>query len=266
LVVVCAAGLALAGGSEDKPERIHPRLSAEDALTAWELEARHVADKLDLSDEKADQLAGAFVETKRRLAKTGMQRRQEVRAEFDALRAKIADPGSMPADLSESEREELRETLSALIDEKMQARAEERGKERDRFAESIGVFLSETETEAVVGRLGSFSGQWDCMVDTIAKFNLGEKQATALEAINTYFIEYAKLRETAFGESDEDFVELCEKLISIKAIRERSIAALLTEDQFAKWQEGVRLRGPGRGPRALLGEEEAEGSGSHEEE
>jgi hypothetical protein len=247
-VMVIATGLIALGASGEEVDRFHPRLSVEEARAAWELQARHVASKLDLPDEKIDQLIDTYEDTKTRLAKVGMARAEKVHEDFATLRAKLADPRSLPEHLTDRECEELREALSALMDEKIQAMAERRAVEKERFGKAVATFLTKDQTEVVVSRLGSFNKQWDFMVHTIAGFDLGEKLFTALETINVYAMEYAKVRETAFGESEEDFLELSTKLTGIKLARDHALAELLSEDQLVAWKKATAEMGPGRGP------------------
>ena len=226
------------------PEEIH---------AAWELQANHVADKLGLSDEEAEKLVGAYKKTRQELVDAWLEGREKAKKEFSALGLKVGEPGKLPEDLSEEEQEELQRVLSGFMYEMMQAAAERRAVAREEFGKAVGRFLPEDRAKSAVDLLGSFSRRWDMMVYKIAGFKLGDKEAAALEAINTYVNEYEKVREEAFGETEADFLVLCEKLIGIKTARDRAFSELLSDEQFEEWQEMV-LR-MSRRPGAMVGGE-----------
>ena len=115
LTATAVAGLFLLGAASDEERPMRAPLSPEDSAAAWALQSRHVAEKLGLPEEKAAELVSTFKEARQRLAKAWQERRGEARGEFAALRAKIGEPGSMPGDLTDREREELEAALSAFI-------------------------------------------------------------------------------------------------------------------------------------------------------
>ena len=195
------------------------RLSPEDAKKAWALEAQHVAGKLELKKDATTKLTEAFAAARTGYAKAMVAKREE-------LSADTGDRGSRYA----AYRKAGEEVAAA---------------EREKFEKALTASLTKEQVKKALERLGSFNRRWDGMVHTLAGFDLGEKQAEALELVNQYVVDQSKLFATASG-SEGDFTALRDKMTEMKTALDKSLSALLSEEQKTKWTEATASR---RGPR-----------------
>jgi hypothetical protein len=207
-------------GGEGRGEGRGARLSSEDAKKAWALEAQHVAGKLELSKEAAIKLTEAFAAARTSYSKAMEAKREELRADTGDRSSRYAAYRKVQEEVTKAEREKLEKALAA--------------------------FLNKEQVQKVLERLGSFSGQWDRMVHTLAGFELGEKQPDALELVNQHVVDQAKLFESVTGPG-ADFMALRDKFVALKEKLDKSLAPLLSEEQMTKWTEATtRQRGPRR--------------------
>lgn len=191
------------------------RLAPEQAEAAWKLEAQHVASKLGLSEDNTTKLVDAYIKARKDYQTALEERRSSMERGPDA-------------------REAMRKAMLEVADSA-----------RENLKKAVAAFLDEKQTEAAVQRLGTFDFRWDQMVHTIAGFNLGEKQADALELINTYVIESRNLMRsrTEAGSPPEDFRE---KAMTLRAKLDEDLSKILSEEQMTQWKQAV---GFGGGPR-----------------
>ncbi len=196
------------------------RLSPEDAKKAWALEAEHVAGKLEFKKDATAKLTEAFA-----AARVGYAKAME--AKLEELMTDTGDRSSRFAAYREA-REEV-------------AKAE-----REKLEKALGAFLKKEQVKKALERLGSFDRRWDSMVHTLAGFDLGEKQAEALELVNQYVVDQSKLFETVSG-ADGDRTALRDKFVSMREALDKSLSALLTEEQMTKWTEATASRRGRRG-------------------
>jgi hypothetical protein len=218
-IVVVLALVPMAVQAQPGGER-GDRLSPEDAKKAWALEARHVAGKLELSKDATAKLTEAFAAARTGYAKAMAAKREELSADTRDRSSRYA-----------AYRKTGEEVATA---------------EREKFEKALTAFLTEEQVKKALERLGSFNRRWDDMVHTLAGFDLGEKQTEALELVNQYVVDQSKLYATASG-SEGDFTALRDKMTEMKTALDKSLSALLSEEQLAKWTEATtRQRGPRR--------------------
>ncbi|HOJ33924.1 MAG TPA: hypothetical protein PKY35_07025 [Candidatus Hydrogenedentes bacterium] len=219
-VAFCLSALAQPGPGEGRGARA--RLTQEQAEAAWKLQAQHVGSKLGLSEENVGKLVEAYVKARKDHQTALEERRSSMERGPDAREAWR----KATLELAEGARENLKKAVASFLDEK--------------------------QTETAVQRLGTFDARWDVMVHTIAGFNLGEKQADALELINTYVIESRALMATRSeaGPPSEDFRE---KAMALRTKLDENLSKILSEEQLAQWKQavafgtGARRGGEGRG-------------------
>jgi hypothetical protein len=216
-VVVFAAAVAPVLAAAQEGRRRRPRLTPEDRDAALVLRAEHVAATLGLTKEVTGQLVFAH---------------REARESFNRSMAATWRDGRSSEEARSSR---SRATYAQLA-------AEERAK----FEKAIAAFLTEEQAKKVADRLGAFSSQWDVMVHTVAGFELGEKQGDALEFINTYIIDRAKLWESADAQG-EDRTALVDKVDGLKEKLDESLAPFLSEEQKGAWEVATSQR---HGPRS----------------
>ena len=226
LVLIVLFVLALTSATvyaQQQPVRPRFGLPADKADAAQTLEAQHVAGKLGLSQENTTKLVAAYKAARKAYGEA-----------IRSNRSNIAKP-------EEGAPVDRQARMKARREQQQKATAEA----CETLRKAVSAFLNENQTKTAVEKLGIFDMQWDMMVDTLAGFKLGEKQDKALELVNGYVVERAKTMATLFSGSG-DTSGLREKLTGMSAKLDQDLAAILSEEQLAKWKETTTM-GPGRG-------------------
>jgi hypothetical protein len=99
-----------------------------------------------------------------------------------------------------------------------------------------------------VAQLGTFSNDWDRMVQLIATFKLADKQTKALDLISAYMVDYTAVRNKAIASGD--FQSMRTVAQEYKTKLDDGLKPILSEEQMAKWTEATAARsrrGGGRG-------------------
>ena len=119
--------------------------------------------------------------------------------------------------------------------------------EREKFKTALAAFLTEEQAKKAVDMLGVFNTRGDHMAHLLIGYQLGEKLDKALDLVDTYVLEQNKLWESASGEQ-ADFSAQREKMTALKNDLDKGLAAILSEEQLAKWKEATTFqRGGGQG-------------------
>lgn len=185
-------------------------LSPEKRDAAWGIEAGGVAQQLKLSDEKAAKLTAAY-----KAART---------SQGEAMRELRATAERGPGMFQE-----------------MQALNEA---ELGKLKKSLAGDLSDDEITGALASLGTFSTQWDRLVDVFASFGLGDdKQGKGLALIAKYVVDSDKARAEAIA--NMDFQSMRGAMQTLKGELDTAIAATLSEEQLATWKEKTAQRGRG---------------------
>jgi hypothetical protein len=206
-----------------------PQLSSEDREAAWELQAKGVAKDLGLADDAAAKLVDAY--------KTARRSHQE------ALAGLAGGGGGALGGGGGAERFQAFQKLNE--------------EHRAKLKEALSGVLNEEQAGRALASLGTFSRQWDRLVDTLAGYGLdGEKQAKGLSLIAAYVVEadaaMAKAREGG------DFQAIRTAAQGLKDKLDTSMADVLSAEQLAQWKTATVFRGgrggPGRGPEGGAGQ------------
>ncbi len=195
-----------------------PRLTPEQSKAAWAIEAKHVAGKLELSEEATGKLVKAYSDAQTAYAESMNKKREELQAQG-------------------GDREGMRGAFRKAMEEVRTA-------EREKFSAALAAFLNEEQTKKVVSQLGGFNGSLDNMVNILAGFKLEDKQAKALDLVLAYTLEQTKLWTQATGEQ-QDFAALREKMTALKTKLDTDLGEILSNEQLAKWKEATAPRGRG---------------------
>ncbi|MBS0189596.1 MAG: hypothetical protein U0573_09195 [Phycisphaerales bacterium] len=150
-------------------------LSAEKAKAAWELEAKGVAHRLGLTADQTKSLTAAYLAAREsqqsateKIRQEAMQKAQENGGGFESMREMM---------------KQVEETTTA---------------ERAKFKQAISGSLSSEQADKAVASLGTFSRQWDRIVDVFGGFKLeGDKQQQGLNAIEDYSVAMAAAQAKA---------------------------------------------------------------------
>ncbi|MFH0794119.1 MAG: hypothetical protein V2A74_08825 [bacterium] len=186
------------------------QLDPADAETAWGLQAKGVAQSLSLAPEVEGKLVAAY---------KGARKSQS-----DAV-AKLSSTGDRTA--------------------RFQATRDLNVAEKNKLQASLKTILSDAQTSKALETLGSFSGQWDRMVSTIAKMNLEAKnQGTALSAIQGYVVKSEKARAQVAG---GDFTAMREATQKLRTELDDELGKVLTKEQLEAWKAATPAGGQGRG-------------------
>jgi len=207
-----------------------PLLSTEESKAAWAMQAGHAAQKLELGDDAAKQLAQAYEAARTSYAAAIDKKREELRGVTEDRSARWAAYRKMYTEVGTAERE--------------------------KFEAALAAFLSEGQAKKAVDMLGVFSTRGDHMVHLLAGYELGDQQGKALDLINTYVLEQNKLWENVSGQ-ETDVSAQREKMTALKSDLDKGLAAILSEEQLAKWKEATTFRrggGQGGGGRGRGGE------------
>lgn len=188
-----------------------PELAPEKAEAAWKLQAECVAKELGLSKENAEGLVNAY--------KAARKTYQE------GVRALFEEEGG--------DRSSRYEAFRKLRD-----------KERGKLEEALKGILKEKQVAQAMASLGTFDRRWDRYVDTLAGFELGdEKLSKALVLVNQSVADADKVMREALASEDRESMR--EKRRELKEKLDTALAAVLSEDQQAKWSEATASQGPG---------------------
>lgn len=189
-----------------------PQLAPEKAEAAWQLEAGCVAKALELSEENTQGLVDAY-----KAARTSHQ---------EGIQALFTDTGGDRGS-------------------RFQAFREFREKELGKLDEALKGILTEAQAAKAIVSLGTFDRRWDGYVDTLAGFELGDEKLTkALVLVNQYVVDADKVMREAMA--NQDLMSMREARRELKEKLDTALAAVLSEDEQAKWGEATAFRGPGQ--------------------
>lgn len=211
------------------------RLSPENLQAAWAIEAKHVATKLELSEEATAKLVKSHADAQKAFAEAMNKKREEMRAEG-------------------GDRQGVRGTFRTVFVELRKA-------EREKFSTALSEFLTEDQTKKAVSQLGTFSSSLDRMVHLVAGFKLEDKQAKALDQLFAYNLEQAKLW-TEDAAEQQDFAALREKMTALKTKLDTDLAEILSNEQLEVWKEATTYRGRGFGGGGQTGPRDGRGRGA----
>jgi len=218
--IVAALCFAAFAHAQTRGQR-RPPMSQEEATAVWTLQANHVAGTLDLSKEQTAKLVDAY-KTARESYQTAYRERRE---------AAMADAGQGD-----------RRARSRAMREAQQEVAKAEIAKLEKALSGIG----EEKVKKAVAQLGTFSGEWDRMVQVIAGFKLGDKQAKALELVTTYVVDSTAARNKAVASGDFESMRGIGREQRTKL--DDGLKAILSEEQMASWTEATQRRRRGGMP------------------
>ena len=205
-----------------------PRLAPEQAKTAWELEAKTVAQHLGLPDDATAKLVKTYVEARHDQEEAIAKKRDELTAGRGG-----DEPGA-----DEGDRPRGRRRGGAFV----RQIAELNQAERQKLETGLKSFLSQDQVEKAMPALGSFHRGWDVMVSTVAGFGLDQgKQGAALDAIEKFVVATADARQP---EERDDRQAMREHLRAAHETMMSSMESILSSDQMDQFTE--IQRGGGR--------------------
>jgi hypothetical protein len=216
VVVLCVAALMISAcwtpNTAAQPGRGGPELAPEKAEEAWKLEAVCVSQELGLSEKDTEVLVDTY-----KAARKGYQ---------EAVQKLFED--------QEGDRRS-----------RYQAYRELREKERGKLEEALKGTLNEKQLAEAIASLGTFDRRWDRYVDSLVGFELGEEKLfKALSLVNQYVVDRDKAMQEAIA--NEDWESMRETRREMKERLDAALAAVLSEDQQAKWSEATAFRRRGR--------------------
>jgi hypothetical protein len=193
-----------------------PQMDPAKAKAAQELEATGVAKHAGLNDGQTKALVKVYLAARESHAAASEKMRQEMRdGNGDGGRPDFAAMQQKMQDLNKSERE--------------------------KFKNALGSTVSAEQGAKVLTSLGTFNMQWDRWVDALAELKLEPaKQQQGLEAIEAYVIDTEKARGGDREAMREAMQSSREKLTD-------SMKKILNDEQFAKFEAGMRPGGRGQG-------------------
>ena len=188
----------------------------EEMAKAWDSQAATVARSLTLDDAKTKQLTDAYKASREALAKAAV--------------SQMAGGGqSGPGGSGRGE------AYRKLITD-----------ERAKLDAKLKEFLTPEQATSALAVLGTYSVQWDGMVNSLNALGLDDKAKTdAMSAIAGYVTEAAKVREAAGGDRDV----MREKMGELRSKLEAELAKFLAADQLTKLKEMPGFRQGRGGPR-----------------
>lgn len=209
-----------------------PMLTPEKAKAAWEVQAKHVAKGLTLSDDNAAKTVKAYVDARESHRAALEKARQEA---MDKARSAAEEGKDNDADARDAARNAGAE-MQKVITEALKA-------EQTKFEASIKKFLTADQATKVMASLGTFNPTWDNMADALIGFNLDSaKNDQALSTVETYVIAVGKVHDSDDREAARTATQEARKQLS------DAMKGILSEEQFGKFQRTmVSGRGPGRG-------------------
>jgi hypothetical protein len=247
-----------AGSGDRPPQRDRARamqpLSPEKAEAAWKLEAQGMAKGLGLSEEAAPILVSAYVKARQNV-REGLDKLRSDRPQRGAGRGASGAPGAQGAqeqddDTGRPQRRRPPGAFGQPTDDNPRGENQDKRNEllaaaKEKLGADLAGILAGAQLEYAVTVLGTFSGAWDVMVDTIAGFKLGEEKTyAALKPIEVHIAETATLERGSRqdrGAGMQARSESRQKLLD-------AMKGLLNDEQYAAFQRAVpggRTRGQG---------------------
>ena len=228
-VLACAVTLAILSpttwaqeDSSPRPPRegrerpsARARLTPERAEIAWQWQAKSVALELELATDETTKLVEAYVASRKHLNAKVRKARQANDGEEGGRRGRRGRGFAFDPQLAEAEREALESGLTS--------------------------FLPADQTKKAVTSLGSFSRQWDTMVDTILGFELEkDKTYAAVGATRQYVALLGALWRTGDRQAmRQGMLEARENLMD-------DLGASLSDTQLEEFQQATSPRRRGR--------------------
>jgi len=211
------------------------RMSPANTQAAWAIEAKYVANKLELSEEYTGKLVKAYTDARNGYIEAMNAKREEIRGQGGNRRS-------------------MGRAFRAAFEEVRKA-------EREKLSTALSEFLTEEQTKKALSQLGTFSSSLDRMVHTLAGFKVGEeKQAKALDLVFAYSAQQTKLWTQGPGEQ-QDFGAIREKMADMKVKLDTKLADILSNEQMAVWKEGTTYRGRALGGSGQTGPRDGRGRG-----
>lgn len=205
-------------------DRMPMGLAPEKATAAQELEATGVAKRLGLKEDQTKALVKAYTEARTSHAAAEQKLRKEL-----ADKAMNSDP----------------DNRAAMREEAMKANEEMNKAERAKFEKALGSAIPADQSAKALASLGTFTRQWDTWVDALAGFKLeAAKQQDALNAIEDFVVAQSKARAGAGGDREAIRTAMQESRDKLTA----SMKKVLSEEQFTKFEESMRMGGGRGGP------------------
>lgn len=223
LAILCPTTWAQDGSSPRAPREgqgrpsARARLTPEKAETAWQWQAKSVALELELATDETTKLVEAYVASRKHLNAEVRKARQANDGEDGGRRRGRRGRGfAFDPQLAEAEREALESGLAS--------------------------FMPADQTKKAVTSLGSFSRQWDTMVDTILGFELEkDKTYAAVGATRQYVAQLGAFFRTGDRQAmRQGMLEARENLMD-------DLGASLSESQLEAFQQATSPRRRGRG-------------------
>jgi len=211
VAVLCFATFAQA---QTRGQR-RARMSPEEAAAVWTLQATHVAGTLDLSKDQTTKLVDAYKSARENYVASYRERMEAVMSDAGQgdRRARSRAMREAQQEVAKAEIAKLEKALSGVGDEKV---------------------------KKAVAQLGTFSGEWDRMVQVIAGFNLGDKQAKALDLASTYNADYTAARNEAMAGGN--FQAMRDLRQEYKTKLDDGLKSILSEEQMTSWTEATQRR------------------------
>ncbi len=213
------------------------QMDPEQQEAVWTLAARGVAHELDLSAENTTELIDAYL---------------AARESYDAARAEMMGSftpggdmggftpgGGMPGGDATGGGMRGGGIMGGQNLEFVTA-------ERDKLEEALQGFLSEEQVTQALELLGTFSSDWDNLLNVIVGFELeGETLYKALAAISKYILDLEET--TANAMANQDFQTMMSARQTLKTTLDGAMAGILRPSQFITWttETATRTRGAG---------------------
>lgn len=212
-----------------KQEEDSPLRGVERMKLVWTLHARAVATRHHLNDEHAKQLVETYVEVRAKLADDIAHARSQWVEELDEKLRRALETGR-PITNDIHDRTGLEQDITNMT-----------LRTRTRLAQRIVEFLDRPVATRVFPPLAAMDRRVDLMIGFIHDYRLGdEKSFTAIEAIDDFFVETTKLRETRIRDERE-------MTRATMALRERlfeRVRPLLDDEQARQFAGVVSVRAP----------------------
>ncbi len=221
LAILCPTTWAQDGNSPRAPREgqrrtlARARLAPEKAETAWQWQAKSVALEIKLATDETTKLVEAYIASRKHLNAEVRKARQANDGEEGGRRGRRGRGFAFDPQLAEAEREALESGLAA--------------------------FMPADQTKKAVTSLGSFSRQWDTMVDIILGFELEkDKTYAAVGATRQYVAQLGTFFRTGDRQAmRQGMLEARENLMD-------DLGASLSEAQLAAFQQATSPRRRGR--------------------
>lgn len=239
---LCAASLMilLAGITEVSAQFMGrgAQLEPEQQEAVWTMAARGVAHDLGLSVENTSQLIDAYI---------------AARESYDAARAEMMGSftpgGDMPAGGMPgggAPGEGMRGGGFAGGGMFGGQNLEFVTAERDKLEEALQGFLGDEQVAEALESLGTFSSDWDNLLNVIVGFELEDETLfEALAAISKYIVDLEET--TANAMANQDFQTMTSARQTLKTTLDGAMAGILRPSQFITWttETATRTRGAG---------------------